>query len=62
MGIYAMNEEIIKYIPQDKFYGFDDLVIDLIDRNIKPLSYRHDGLWLDIGQKTTILQIIQSSS
>ena len=49
MGIYAMNEEIIKYIPQDKFYGFDDLVIDLIDRNIKPLSYRHDGLWLDIG-------------
>jgi len=26
------------------------LVIDLIDRNIKPLSYRHDGLWLDIGR------------
>ena len=50
MGIYIASKKILNYIPYNKFYGFDNLMLDLIKSNNPPLIKRHDGYWLDIGR------------
>jgi len=50
MGIYFANRKILKYIPYNTFYGFDNLMLDLIKSNNLPFIKRHVGYWLDIGR------------
>ncbi len=50
MGIYFLNKKILKYIPNNKHYGFDDLVLDLLKKRKKINSEIHKGYWLDIGR------------
>lgn len=50
MGVYMANKEILNYIPENQFYGFDHLMLDLIKAN-KPAAVKvHSGYWLDIGR------------
>ena len=50
MGIYVANRKILEYIPYNKFFGFDQLMLDLL-KNKKPAQIvKHDGYWLDIGR------------
>jgi NDP-mannose synthase len=50
MGIYMGNKKILNTIPEDTYYGFDNLMLDLIKKGT-PASVRiHDGYWLDIGR------------
>lgn len=50
MGVYMANKAILDYIPEDTFYGFDNLMLDLIAKN-NPASVKiHTGYWLDIGR------------
>lgn len=58
MGVYMMSREALKFIPKNKAYGFDDLMIDLI-RVEKPAAVeRFDGYWLDIGRPDDYAQAI----
>ena len=50
MGVYILNKEIFKYIPENKFFGFDDLMLKLLDKKEKISVYQFDGYWLDIGR------------
>lgn len=50
MGIYMANRKILQYIPHNTFYGFDNLMFDLIKNNDFPFVKRHDGYWFDIGR------------
>ena len=50
MGIYAVSKEILKYIPENTFWGFDDLMRDLLNRQKRVNVLRHEGYWLDIGR------------
>ena len=50
MGVYCANREILNYIPTNKYYGFDDLMLNLINKNITVKVKRHSGYWLDIGR------------
>lgn len=50
MGVYVMDPRIVDYVPPGKHYGFDELVLDLLERNVPPRVYPFDGLWLDIGR------------
>jgi NDP-sugar pyrophosphorylase family protein len=50
MGIYVASKRILDYIPYNQSYGFDQLMLDLIDNNNPPQVIRHDGYWLDIGR------------
>jgi NDP-sugar pyrophosphorylase family protein len=50
MGIYVLNERVLPIIPADKPFGFDQLVLALLDAGEHVASYRHDGYWLDIGR------------
>ena len=50
MGIYMANKKILNYIPENQFYGFDHLMLDLI-RLHQPATVKiHSGYWLDIGR------------
>ena len=48
-GIYALNREVIKYIP-NSFFGFDDLILKLLNKKISINVFKHKGYWLDIGR------------
>ncbi|MDW4549732.1 nucleotidyltransferase family protein [Defluviimonas sp. D31] len=50
MGIYCMEPEALEYVPDGVPFGFDDLMYCLLARDKPVYTYRHDGLWLDIGR------------
>jgi NDP-sugar pyrophosphorylase family protein len=50
MGVYILQKEILKYVPDNKPFGFDDLMYVLISNSEAVYSYPHDGYWLDIGR------------
>jgi NDP-sugar pyrophosphorylase family protein len=50
MGVYIMNKNNLKYIPKNKFFGFDHLMHTLIENNMLPSIYEFNGYWLDIGR------------
>lgn len=50
MGVYMVHRDVLQYIPENEFYGFDHLMIELIKKN-RPASVSiHSGYWLDIGR------------
>ncbi len=58
IGIYAANKKILKIIPKNKFYGFDNLMIDMIKKNKKINVFKHKGLWFDIGRQNDYFNAI----
>jgi len=50
MGVYGMSRKTILRYPPGLSLGFDQLVLDLLDRGDYPSSYAFDGFWLDIGR------------
>ena len=57
MGIYMANKNIKKHIP-NSFFGFDNLMLDLLSKN-KPIKlYEFNGYWLDIGKPDDYIKAI----
>jgi NDP-mannose synthase len=50
MGVYAVTTGALARYPAGQHFGFDDLVLDLLDRRTPPASFPFDGYWLDIGR------------
>jgi NDP-mannose synthase len=50
MGVYAMSRRTLAPYPRNVPFGFDDLVLDLLRRNLRPQAFEFDGYWLDIGR------------
>lgn len=50
MGVYALSKDVLDYIPQDTFFGFDNLMRILISCNKKVKVNIFEGYWLDIGR------------
>lgn len=50
MGVYAMSRSTVEKYPAGLSYGFDQLILDLLERKTPPTSYAFDGLWMDIGR------------
>lgn len=50
MGIYVFQKEILKFIPKGVPFGFDQLMLSLIDQKMQIYSFPHSGFWLDIGR------------
>lgn len=58
MGVYCANKEITKIIPEKVQYGFDDLMIKLIELK-KPAKVKNfEGYWLDIGRRDDYMKAI----
>jgi len=50
MGIYVFSKSILEIVPEGEPYGFDDLVLELLRRKSRLLSYPYSGYWQDIGR------------
>ncbi|MBP1662909.1 MAG: mobA-like transferase domain protein [Bacteroidetes bacterium] len=50
MGVYMASNKILEYIPENQFYGFDHLMLDLIKDQHPATVKIHSGYWLDIGR------------
>lgn len=50
MGIYCMNPGVLQFIPSGIPFGFDDLMLQMLQDGQVVHVYKHEGLWLDIGR------------
>ena len=50
MGVYMMNRKCLDVIPEDTFYGFDHLMLELIARHTPATVKAFKGYWMDIGR------------
>lgn len=50
MGVYCMQPEIIQYIPPGMPFGIDDLAHCMLEERVPVHTFKHQGLWLDIGR------------
>jgi NDP-mannose synthase len=50
MGVYAVSRTVLKYIPENEYYGFDNLMLKLIESDEKVKINAYSGYWLDIGR------------
>ncbi len=50
MGIYAVNNKVLDYIPDNTFFGFDHLMHTLLKEKQAVKVIPHSGVWLDIGR------------
>lgn len=49
-GIYVMKPEILNIIPENKYYGIDTLIKDMISKKMIIIKYEMNEYWLDIGR------------
>jgi NDP-sugar pyrophosphorylase family protein len=50
MGIYCVSRRALDFIPRDKLFGFDQLMLDLLAKRQRVRVETHPGYWLDIGR------------
>lgn len=49
-GIYLMKKEMLKYIPEETFFNATDFIEELINNDLKVISFPFVGYWLDVGK------------
>lgn len=59
MGIYMVSKRAVEYIPENTFYGFDHLMLDLMKNNEEAKVEKFAGYWLDIGRPDDYAQAIE---
>lgn len=50
MGVYAMNRAVLEFVPENEPFGFDNLMITLLEQRKPVKIYGYGGYWLDIGR------------
>ncbi|HNW99338.1 MAG TPA: sugar phosphate nucleotidyltransferase [Bacteroidales bacterium] len=50
MGVNVINKKLLKLIPEDTSFGFDNLMNMMLKKNEKINIFRYNGYWLDIGR------------
>ena len=59
MGIYMASDRILPFIPEGVPYGFDNLMLDLMNAGKPATVKEHQGYWLDIGRPDDYHQAIE---
>lgn len=59
MGVYMVSRHILDFVPEDQSYGFDQLMLDLIEAGKKIRVKKFDGYWLDIGRPDDYIKAIE---
>jgi NDP-mannose synthase len=50
MGVYAMSRDVLRFIPEGRPFGFDDLMHALLAAGEPVATFPFRGHWLDIGR------------
>jgi len=59
MGVYMVNKASLDYIPDCKAFGFDQLMLEFLEKKKNVLIHKHGGYWLDIGRPDDYMQAIE---
>ncbi len=59
MGVYAVNRDVIAHIPPSGPFGFDELMLRLIEARLYPGVERFDTYWRDIGRPDDYAQVVE---
>jgi len=49
-GIYILKPPVLKLIPDDQYFGMDDLIKIMLSKNMPVARYLLTDYWLDIGR------------
>jgi NDP-sugar pyrophosphorylase family protein len=49
-GVYVFDRRVLRHVPVDTKFGFDDLMATLLAQKYPIATYPHQGYWLDIGR------------
>lgn len=55
-GIYLIKKDVLKYIPQNKFFNATDLIEELVKQQMKVVRFPITGYWIDIGQHSELVK------
>lgn len=58
MGVYMVSARALRRIPFDRPYGFDNLMLDLLEARSPATVRPFSGYWLDIGRPDDYAQAI----
>jgi NDP-sugar pyrophosphorylase family protein len=58
MGVYAVEPEVLGYIPANRYFDVPDLVQRLLEAGAPVGIFPYDGLWLDIGRREDYEQAV----
>lgn len=58
MGIYAVSKKVLDTIPSNKPFGFDHLMLALLEKGERVVVKKHKGYWLDIGNPSDYAKAI----
>jgi NDP-mannose synthase len=50
MGINVFSKELLRYVPGNQPFGFDQLMLTLLSEKVRIMAYPYEGFWLDIGR------------
>ncbi|MCP4219327.1 MAG: NTP transferase domain-containing protein [bacterium] len=50
MGVYVFNKRVMDYVPENTPFGFDNLMLKLLEKKEPINAYPFGGYWLDIGR------------
>lgn len=50
MGGSAFGKDVLRYVPADRPFGLDHLMLTLPGNGVNVRCKPHDSLWLDIGR------------
>ena len=59
MGVYMARREILDYIPSGRAFGFDHLMLELLEKSVPVEVTPHAGYWLDIGRPDDYMVAIE---
>jgi len=59
MGIYMLSKKVLDFIPNNTPYGFDQLMLALLEKNEPVAVNTFTGLWLDIGRPDDYVEAIE---
>jgi NDP-sugar pyrophosphorylase family protein len=59
MGIYMVSRQALDKIPANSPYGFDQLMLQLLQEQLPVRVEKYGGLWLDIGRPDDYLEAIE---
>lgn len=59
MGIYMLNKKVLDYIPENIAFGFDQLMLSLLEKQKNVFVNTYTGLWLDIGRPDDYIEAIE---
>jgi len=50
MGVYVFSRRVLKWAPESQPFGFDELMLRLLEAEEAINAFRFDGYWLDVGR------------